>query len=212
MILSCANVKGGVGKSCLAQNIAVALMKKGMSVYLVDGDAQETTADWVEARRENTELEQIRFSKMTGKIRDELLSLEDEFDAVIVDCGGHDSDTMRWAMSASTHVLMPFRPKRRDLKVLPIMSEMLEMITPVNPECKFAAVITQAPTLPSMFQQIFDAKEVCREFEIPVLETVIFNRNTYDYSEEAGSTVIEANQDAKAIDEIQSLIKEFLGV
>ena len=104
MIISCANIKGGVGKSCLAQNIAVALLKRRKRVYLVDADSQETTADWIEERRDNPDLENIRFAKLTGKIREELLSIEEQFDIVVVDCGGHDSDTMRWALSASTHV------------------------------------------------------------------------------------------------------------
>jgi chromosome partitioning protein len=211
MIISCANIKGGVGKSCLAQNIAVSLLKRGSSVYLVDADSQETTADWIEERRDNPDLENIRFAKLTGKIREELLSIEEQFDIVVVDCGGHDSDTMRWSISASTHVLIPFRPKRRDLKLLPAMADLIDLITPVNPDCKFSAIITQAPTLPSQVKRILEAKEACRSFNISPLNTVIFHRNVYDDADESGSTVIEEESNGKAANEIEALIDELLG-
>jgi chromosome partitioning protein len=211
MIISCANIKGGVGKSCLAQNITISLLKRGLTVYLVDSDSQETTADWVEERRDNSDLENIRFAKLTGKIREELLSIEDQFDVVVVDCGGHDSDTMRWAISASTHVLIPFRPKRRDLKLLPAMADLIDLIKPVNPDCKFLAVITQAPTLPSQVKRILEAKEACESFYLKTLKTVIFHRNSYDDADESGATVIEVKTDNKACEEIESLVDELLG-
>jgi chromosome partitioning protein len=47
MILSITNLKGGVGKSTIAQNIAVCLRQKGHSVFLVDTDFElKTTTDW----------------------------------------------------------------------------------------------------------------------------------------------------------------------
>jgi len=86
MILVVANVKGGPGKSCLAQNLAVYLqVVAGKRVLLVDADPQETTADWINERRENGTLPDIRFAKMTGRIRDDLLSSEEHYGVVVVD-------------------------------------------------------------------------------------------------------------------------------
>lgn len=212
MIITVGNIKGGVSKSSISQSLAVGLMNRGLSVYLVDADPQETTAGWIEARRENDKLPVIRFGKHTGKIRDELLSLEDNFDAVIVDVGGHDSDSLRWSLSASTHVLIPFRPKRRDLQVLGKLEDLLSLIRPINPDCKFAAIITQAPPLPNQMPRIDNARDVINSFDIATLKTIIYNRNVYDDADEAGSTIYEVGTDKKAIEEFDSMIEEFLEV
>ena len=213
MIVVCANVKGGPGKSCLAQNIAVYLqVVANKKVMLIDADPQETTADWINERRENENLPDIRFAKMTGKIRDDLLAVETQYDCIVVDSGGHDTATMRFAMAAATHILIPFRPKRRDLKLLPKMEEILDLIKPVNPDAKVAAVINQAPTLPNQAYRILDAKDACRSFGIEPINTIIANRNVYDDADEAGSSVIEMNTVSKAIEEIRALVKEFIGV
>lgn len=210
MIITVANVKGGVGKSCLAQNIAVYLVQQGKRVHLVDCDKQETTADWLEARDENNDLSEIPFSVLSGKLRDNLFALEKAYDVVVVDSGGQDSDTMRYALAASTHVLMPFRTKRRDIKALPLMRDIVDMILAVNPDCIFKAIVSQAPTLPSMHHQIFTTKQMIQEFGFEVLDSVIFNRNSYDYSEENGASVLEWD-DAKAKEEVTLMMKEFLG-
>lgn len=212
MIITVGNIKGGVSKSSISQSLTVGLMNRGLSVYLVDADPQETTAEWIEERRANEALSIIRFGRHTGKIRDELLALEETFDVVIVDVGGHDSDSLRWALSVSTHALIPFRPKRRDLKALVKLDAMLSVIKPINPDCKFVAVITQAPTLPNQMPRINNARDVINSFDIDTLKTILYNRNVYDDADEEGSTIYEIATDPKAIAEFDSLIEELLEI
>lgn len=49
MIITIANRKGGVGKTTLATNLAVALSKKG-SIVLVDADDQQSALKWSKRR------------------------------------------------------------------------------------------------------------------------------------------------------------------
>lgn len=212
MIIVCANIKGGPGKSCLAQNLAVHLqVDHGLKVLLVDGDPQETTADWITSRREAELYQDIRFSKMTGDIRDDLLDQEEHYGAVVVDCGGHDSQTMRSAMTAATHVLVPFRPKRRDLKLLPQMGELAGLIKTVNPDCQFRAVINQARSLPSQVQRAVDAKSICEKFDLPPINTILYDRNIYDDADESGGSIFETGNDQKARSEFAVMASELLG-
>lgn len=213
MIIVCANIKGGPGKSCLAQNLAVWLQSyHGLTVLLVDGDPQETTADWVQSRREFGKYPDVRFAKMTGDIRADLLDQEDHYDAVVVDCGGHDSQTMRSALAAATHALIPFRPKRRDLKLLPAMGELVSLIKTVNPDCQFRSVINQARSLPSQVSRAVDAKNVCSEFDIPALATILYDRNIYDDADESGGSIFEVGKDQKARNEFNAMAEELLGL
>ena len=50
MILTVGNVKGGVGKTTLAVNIAIARALAGRDVLLVDGDEQGTAAAFTDLR------------------------------------------------------------------------------------------------------------------------------------------------------------------
>jgi chromosome partitioning protein len=52
MILAVGNIKGGVGKTMLAVNIAVALAQRGRDVLLIDGDDQASAATFARIRAE----------------------------------------------------------------------------------------------------------------------------------------------------------------
>ena len=187
MIILVGGEKGGSGKSCLAQNIAVYLRtEKGAKVLMVDCDPQRTTSDWIQERKANPRLAEINCVQLYGKIRNELLSLRQYYDYVVIDCGGQDNLALRSSMAVADHILIPLRPKRRDLKTVPHMEDILSTCKMVNPKMNAAFVITQCPSLPSLANRILEAKEVCRSFGIPVLNSVTFSRNMYDDSEESG--------------------------
>ena len=54
MILTVGNVKGGVGKTTLAVNIAISRALAGRDVLLVDGDEQGTAAAFTDLRAERS--------------------------------------------------------------------------------------------------------------------------------------------------------------
>lgn len=160
MIILVGGEKGGSGKSCLAQNIAVFLtVECGASVIMVDCDPQRTTSDWIQARNNNGTLASINCVQLYGKIRNDLLSLEQHYDYVIVDCGGQDNLALRATMSVASHVLMPLRPKRRDLKTVSHMDDIVATCMMINPKMRASFVITQCPSLPNQANRIFEAKE-----------------------------------------------------
>ncbi|WP_372769508.1 AAA family ATPase [Pseudoalteromonas sp.] len=210
MIILVGGEKGGSGKSCLAQNVAVYLTLQNFTVLIVDCDPQRTSSDWIQARNTNPQLPCINCVQLYGKIRNDLLSLENHYDYVIVDCGGQDNLALRAAMSVADHTIIPLRPKRRDLKTVPHMEDILTTCKMVNPKLNAAFVITQCPSLPNQANRIIEAKEVCASYGIPVLNAVTFSRNIYDDSEENGQSVIERDPDGKAAQEIKAIVDELL--
>lgn len=213
MMILVGGEKGGSGKSCLAQNLAVYFARdKDAIVLMVDCDPQRTTSDWIQARNADPQLPAINCIQLYGKIRNDLLSLNQHYDYVIVDCGGQDNLALRAAMSVADHVIIPLRPKRRDLKTVPHMEDMLSTCKMVNPKMLASFVITQCPPLPNQSGRILEAKEVCSSFGINVLNSVTFNRNVYDDSEEKGSSVLEIEPKGKAALEMIAIAEELMAM
>lgn len=211
MILLLGGEKGGSGKSCLAQNLAVWLQARGGDVLLLDADPQGTTADWAAERADQGDLPAIPVVQAHGNIRQTLLDLRGRYRQIVVDAGGADSEALRSAMTVATHMLIPFRPKRRDLKTLPKVENLARLAMAVNPQLTVRAVITQCPALPSQGQRILDAKEACSSFGVQPLEAITTARNIYDDADENGRSVLESGADPRAIEEIEMLARELWG-
>lgn len=210
MIITLGGQKGGSGKSCLAQNLSVAMAKAGYPILLIDADPQKTSSDWAD-ERETTDAPKIDYQAMSGDISKMALTLSDSGKVVIIDCGGRDTRELRSAMVVSDIIIVPTRPKRRDLKTLDYVADLVEKSRITNPELIARAVISQAPTLPSQIQRILDAKAVAEQFELPALDTIVYTRNVYDDAEESGLSVYEANDD-KAKAEIDNVMREILAL
>lgn len=212
MIILIGGEKGGSGKSCLAQNLAVFLQGKGCDVMLLDTDPQGTSADWADERNENGSVKPISCVHASGNIRQTLLDLNSRYGHVIVDAGGQDSEALRSAMTVASKMLLPFRPKRRDLKTLVKMENLVKLATAVNPDLIVNSVITQCPALPSQVQRILTAKDACESFGIKPLNAVTMARNVYDDADEGGLSVLEMHEtDPKAAEEVRALVCEFMG-
>lgn len=208
MILVLGGEKGGSGKSCLAQNLSVWLQRQGRDVLLVDADPQGTTVDWAREREADPDLPDLQVESAHGDIRKTLIDRAKRYDTIVVDAGGADSVALRSALTVASHALMPFRPKRRDLKTLSHVEELITLAKSVNPDLVARAVITQAPALPSQIQRILDSKEACESFGLAPLGVFTTARNVYDDADEHGSSVLEVGSDHRAIEEIEQIARE----
>lgn len=80
MIILIGGEKGGTGKSCIAQNISVALLELYKDLIIVDCDPQKTTSDWVYERSKfNSAVEQIQCIQLYGNILSQLEKLKKKF-------------------------------------------------------------------------------------------------------------------------------------
>ena len=90
MLILIGGEKGGTGKSCLTQNIAVLLQRTESSILIIDCDPQKTTSDWAQERCNNTKKPHIECIQMYGNILHNLESLKLKYKIILVDCGGQD--------------------------------------------------------------------------------------------------------------------------
>ncbi len=209
-IIVVGGTKGGPGKSTVAQQIAVCLkVKKKKKVHVTDIDIQRTTTSWCEDRRQNDDLELIPFAYVQDDIVKHLKSLQGRTDYVVVDAGGFDSEIQRLAMLMADVIIIPLRPKRRDLKSLRDIDPIIDNVRNVNETVKIRAVVNQCPSLPSRASRILAAKEIVETFGIEAAPVNLYNRNVYDDAEEAGRSIFEmtgAERDKKAEAEFEEFV------
>jgi len=147
MILVVGGIKGGVGKSTLASNLAVLAARDGQDVLLVDGDSQETTMTWAAARgdRETVSTDRVTTVALVGKgVRDELRRLKPKYETIIIDAGARDTTTQRSALTVADTVLLPFAPRGPDLWTIDAAVELVGEIRAVNEGLRAVALINRA--------------------------------------------------------------------
>jgi chromosome partitioning protein len=150
MILVVGGIKGGVGKSTLASNLAVLAAFDGRDVLLIDGDSQETTMTWAAARGEHASGDRIKTDRVTtvalvGKgVRDELRRMKAKYDTIIIDAGARDTTTQRSALTVADTVLLPFAPRGPDLWTVDAAVDMVTEVRTVNEGLRAVALVNRA--------------------------------------------------------------------
>ncbi len=209
-IYAVASIKGGAGKSTTAQALAFHLVKAGQKTLLVDSDAQKTTAQWAQDRADNPELIAIPCIELTGKTHSHLERFAEDYDAVVVDCGGADSMAGRSALVVADAVLVPCQPKKRDYGVAQQTADVIETARLHNTDMYVASVITIAPHLQNQASRILKAKDHLVANELNPLKAFFVNRLAIDNCSEDGRTIQESGDD-KAEAEAIAVFDEFLG-
>src|SRR6185369_5223437 len=114
MIFVSGGIKGGVGKTTLATNMAILLAARGRDVLLVDADDQETASDFTMVRNQTRAADGgagYTAVKLHGvAVRTDTLRLAEKYDDVVIDVGGRDSAGQRAALSIADVYAIPFLP------------------------------------------------------------------------------------------------------
>jgi chromosome partitioning protein len=145
MILCIGNTKGGVGKTTLALNLAVARQLAGRDVLLVDGDRQATASTALAIRAEGPAAPIATAQYFEGSaLRAQVQLAAQKYDDVIIDVGGRDSSALRAALSLSDVLLIPFQPRSIDVWALRDISDLLDEIRAIGKELRAYAVLSMA--------------------------------------------------------------------
>jgi len=191
--------KGGVGKSTLSTNIAVAAMEAGETVLAIDVDDQGTLAGWGQLRQADTP--SVAHLPPDGHASNELTAVieaaRDKYSLVIVDTPGEDSPFTHNAMTLADLCLVPLRPSRPDAMGLKRTIEAL-MIGKKH----FAFVLNQCSPAHSTRANEMAAGLISLGF---LAEPLICQRADFQDAFAGGKGVTEYDPTGKAAGEIRKL-------
>lgn len=203
MIYVVCNQKGGVGKTTIASNLAVALSKKGTTI-LVDADAQESSFKWSQRRSESFPCKTIRTD-----LKARLITLDSEYEYVVLDVAGSDSEEFRSALFAAHKLIIPTQASQTDIEVLPFMVKLVSAVKQINKGLQPFVVINKAPTNANS-TEVEAAQELLRTVpNVKFLNTVIRERKQFRDAMKTGESVLEMGS-SKAKDEFNEFLVEIL--
>jgi chromosome partitioning protein len=204
MIVTVGGIKGGVGKSLISTNLTVIRSLKGNKVLLVDGDEQGTAGDWSNHRIGlglDTPWTTIRLK--AGAVRTEILKLSNNYDDIIIDCGGRDTASLRAALTVTDVLLVPFQPKSFDIWTISKVTDLLEEVKILNPKLIAYCFINCGGTRGSDNTEAMSILEKAHGLEL--LSIVIANRKAFSNATAEGMGIIETKGDLKAVNEMKNL-------
>jgi chromosome partitioning protein len=212
MIIAVTNLKGGVGKSTVAQNLAVCFAHAGKKVCILDTDLkQRTTMRWAGERSEH--LPPVIVSGVEEKqLTQQAEALKKIYDVLIID-GRPDLEKLATkTIAISDVVIVPITAKSADIWSLQNFMEWYEIVSE-EVESRTGKKI-KAYLMLNMFK---GNRSISKEIEqylgevgIELLENRLADRASYIEAMTLGMGVFEYPKDAKAKEEMRGVFEEII--
>jgi chromosome partitioning protein len=200
-IITLAAQKGGVGKTTLAVNLAVAAQAAGIRTALVDLDPQESATAWSERR----EAELPHVEPISARRLDQAIDAAEAngFALTIIDTPPAAGAEAAAAAQRADLVVIPCRPSLIDLDAIKRTAQLITSTGRAG-----VVVLNAAP--PTASTLLDDARTLAEATGLRVARTVLRERSAYRAAWPYGLGVIEHEPKGKAAQEVAALQKHLL--
>lgn len=215
MILTVGNTKGGVGKTTLAVNLAVAQARSGRDVWLIDGDRQGTATAAIALRNEAKRMPGLACAHYPdGQVlRGQVQQQARKWDDIVIDAGGRDSTALRAALILSDVLLVPFAPRSYDVWALEDMAGLIDEARAVRDGLRAFAVLNLADPGEHAGDNVEAAAAVAEVKQFEYLPIPIRRRKAFSNAGGQGLSVQELSpRDVKACDELSVLLESLFNI
>ena len=208
MKIGITNLKGGVGKTTITQNLATCLTKQGYKVAILDTDQNQNSLSWYGLRDTEVLKPVFVFGGTNSKaIRNQIQDVYDNYDFILIDGTPSLSEMTTRIILASDLLLIPIVASANDLLSVQKFMERYEQAKEFRDEIPARFIINQYHG----FNAEKSVIEVLDQLDIPVLKSKIRERVAYKEAVPQGRGVVEWS-DQKAAAEIEELTTEILGI
>jgi chromosome partitioning protein len=200
-IITVAAIKGGVGKTTIATNIAAKAAIDGYKVLLIDADKQASSSLFFSSRTDTAP--RVTTVQLFGRDIDRNgPALAENYDITIVDVGAKDSPELRAGMLIADTIVSVLCPGQYDMWTLDDMEQLLAKL----PDTKVITVLNRCDTRVKEYDQALDY--LAQSQSTGPIHTIT-KRTSIARGPENGLSVWEYKPtDSKAIGEFDILTQE----
>ncbi len=190
-VVALVSTKGGVGKSTLAECLAVTAAQEGLSVYLLDLDPQQSTAAWWRRRKGPDNPMLVTGVEAASKAIAALKRKKAERDLLIIDTPGSFLGVINDAIQAASAILIVVQPSPKDLEAQGAVEGLILKSALVDRTIYVINRVGRAPALLKATLETLKPKTVREPVQIA-------DRVEYVKADAAGKVANEINEKARA--------------
>lgn len=208
MVIGVVNLKGGVGKTTVSQNLAVGFAHRGYRVCLLDTDLeQKSSMRWSELRGEKQDkLPNVKVVGVMGESVPKVVEEEKKhYDLVIIDGNPHLGKATTKTMLSADFVIVPVTSSGFDLWSVESFFERFNEVKDLKGNDFKGYVLLNRYSGNTNIDK--EMKDAIGEFGFEVLNSPLGYRVAYKEAPVVGLGAVEY-KDPKARDEVKRLLDE----